>query len=55
MLLSKDNAILTDQEPFYGNAFIEELKEIDKGTKKILYITKYFKDNIKEILEEYEN
>lgn len=53
MLLSKDNAILTDQGPFYENAFINELKKINTGTQKILYITKYFKDNIKEILEDY--
>lgn len=53
MLTDKNGVILTDMEGFYDNAFIEELREIDKGTKPILYITKYLKDNIKEILEDY--
>ena len=53
MLTDKNGVILTDMEGFYDNAFIEELREIDRGTKPILYITKYLKDNIKEILEDY--
>ena len=53
MLTDKNGVILTDMEGFYDNTFIEELREIDRGTKPILYITKYLKDNIKEILEDY--
>ena len=53
MLTDENSVILTDMEGFYDNAFIDELKKINRGTKPILYITKYLKDNIKEILENY--
>ena len=53
MLTDENSVILTDMEGFYDNAFIDELKEINRGTKPILYITKYLKDNIKKILEDY--
>ena len=54
MLTDENSVILTDMEGFYDNAFIEELIEVNKGTKPILYITPYLKNHMKEIIEDFE-
>lgn len=54
MLTDENSVILTDMEGFYDNAFIEELTEVNKGTKPILYITPYLKNHMKEIIKDFE-